>query len=90
MSVVAVIILCIQKDFHSGILKLFEGNFHQGIKFHIIYFSLTAINIRSVMILFSVHSLYIHTHKSLSDALLWYLRSHHIILPRYFTSKLTL
>ena len=27
--VVAVIILRIQKDFHSGILKLFEGNFHQ-------------------------------------------------------------
>ena len=29
MSVVAVIILCMfEKDFHSGILKLFEGNFH--------------------------------------------------------------
>ena len=41
MSVVAVIILCIQKDFHSGILKLFERRFHQGIKLHIIYFNLT-------------------------------------------------
>ena len=28
-SVVAVVILCIWKDFHSGILKLFEGNLHQ-------------------------------------------------------------
>ena len=43
------------KDFHSGILKLFEGNFHQGIKLNIIYFSLTHINIRSVIILFSIH-----------------------------------
>ena len=34
MSVVAVKILCIYKDFHSGILKLFKGNFHQGIKPH--------------------------------------------------------
>ena len=41
MSVVAVIILCIQKDFHSGILKLFERRFHQGSKLHIIYFNLT-------------------------------------------------
>ena len=32
MSLVAVIILCILwKDFRSGILKLFKGNFHQGI-----------------------------------------------------------
>ena len=44
MSVVAVIILCIQKDLHSGILKLFERNFHQGIKLHIIYICLTDIN----------------------------------------------
>ena len=51
-SVVAIIILRIYKDFHSGILKLFEGNFHQGIKLHIIYFSLTDINIRTVIILF--------------------------------------
>ena len=29
MSAVAVIILSIWKDFHSGILKLFEGNFNQ-------------------------------------------------------------
>ena len=28
ISVVAVTILCIYKYFHSGILKLFEGNFH--------------------------------------------------------------
>ena len=42
-SVVRVIILCIKKDFHSGLLKLFEGNFHQGIKLHIIYFSLAGI-----------------------------------------------
>ena len=42
MLVVAVIIIwCISKDFHSGILRLSEGNFHQGIKLHIIYFSLT-------------------------------------------------
>ena len=36
MSVVELKILCIQKDFHSGILKLFERNFHQDIKLHII------------------------------------------------------
>ena len=90
MSVVAVIILCIEKHFHSGILKLFEGKFHQGIKLHIVCFSLIDINMRSVMILFSIHSPHIHTHKSLSDEPLWYLRSYHIILPRYFTSKLTL
>ena len=42
----AVIILCIQKDFHYEILNLFEGNFHQGIKLHIIFFSLTDINIK--------------------------------------------
>ena len=35
-SVETVIIL---RDFHSGILKLFEGNFHQGIKRHIIIFT---------------------------------------------------
>ena len=70
MSVVAVIILCIlQKDFHSGILKLFEGNFHQGIKLHIIYFSLTDISIKTVIILFSIHLHSIHTHKSSSDDL---------------------
>ena len=53
MSVVAVVILCIlEKDFNSGILKLFEGNFHQGIKLYIIYFSLTDINVRTAVILF--------------------------------------
>ena len=62
MSVVAVIILCIlQKDFRSGILKLFEGNFHQGIKLHIIYFSLTDISIRTVIILFQFICL-LYTH----------------------------
>ena len=40
MSVVAFIILCISKDFHSGILKLFEGNFHQGITQGTISFTL--------------------------------------------------
>ena len=47
--------------FNSGILKLFEENFHQGIKFHIIYINLTDINIRTVLILFSSHlpSIYI-------------------------------
>ena len=67
------VILCTQKDFHSGILKLFEGNFHQGIKLHIIYFSLTDINIRTVIILFSFHLSSMHTHKSSSDEVLWYL-----------------
>ena len=51
-SVVAVIILCIWKDFHTGILDLFYWNFQQGIKLHIIYFSLTDINVRTVIILF--------------------------------------
>ena len=74
MSVVAVIILCIlRKDFHSGILKLFEGNFHQGIKLHIIYFSLTDISIRTVIILFSIYLPSVHAHKNLSDGPLWYL-----------------
>ena len=45
----AVIILCIYNDLHSGILKLFEGNFHQGIKLHIIYFSLTDVSVRTVI-----------------------------------------
>ena len=64
---IAVIILFIWKKFHSGILKLFEGNFHQGFKLHIIYFSLTDINIRTVTILFSIHLPFIHTPKSSSD-----------------------
>ena len=61
MSVVELKILCIQKDFHSGILKLFERNFHQDIKLHIICFSLTDINIKTVTILFSIHLPSIHT-----------------------------
>ena len=61
MSVVAVTILRVWKDFHSGILKLFEGNFHQGIKLHINYFSLTDMNIKTVIILFSIHLPSTHT-----------------------------
>ena len=41
--------------FHSGILELFEENFHQDIKLHTIYFSLTDQNVRTTIILFSVH-----------------------------------
>ena len=89
MSVVAVISLCIYKDFHSGILTLFEGNLHQGIKLHMIYFSLTDINIRTMIILLSIHLPCIHMPKSSSDEPLWYLLSLHLILPSCFTSKLT-
>ena len=64
-------ILCISKDFRSGILKLFQGSFNQGI--HIIYFSLTDINIRAVIILLSFHLSSVHTHKSSSGEPLWYL-----------------
>ena len=73
IRIVAFIILCIQKDFYSGILKVFEGNFHQGIKFHIIYFSLTDQKIRTVIILFSVYLPSIHARKSSSDEPLSYL-----------------
>ena len=72
-SVVAVVILCIWKDFHSRILKLFEENFHQGIKFHMIYFSLTDTNVRTLIILFSIHFSSVHTPKSSSDEPWWYL-----------------
>ena len=89
INVVAIVILCNQRDFHSGILKLFYGNFRQGISLHIIYFSLTDINITTVIILFSIHLPSLDAYKSLSDEHLWYLRSPHLILPRYFTSKLT-
>ena len=51
--------------------KLFEGNLYQGIELHIIYFSLTDINIRTVIILFSIHLPSIHTPKSSSDEHLW-------------------
>ena len=61
VSCMAVIILCISNKFHSGILKLFEGNFDQDIKLRILYFSLTDINIRTVVILFSIHVPSIHT-----------------------------
>ena len=77
MSAVAVIILCIKKDFHSGRLKLFEGNFQQGITLHIIYFSLIDIDKRTVIILFSIHLPSIHTPKNSSDESLWYLLSLH-------------
>ena len=70
IKVVAVVIL---KDFHSGILKLFEGNFHQGIKLHIIYFSLTDINITTVIILFSIHLPSVDACMSSPDEPLWYL-----------------
>ena len=45
MLVVAVIILCIWRDFHFEIFNLFARDFHQGINLHIIYFSLNDINI---------------------------------------------
>ena len=67
IKVVALVILCIQKDFYSGILKLLEGNFHQGIKLHIIYFSLTDIHITTVIILFLIYLPSMHTSKSSSD-----------------------
>ena len=73
VAVVAVIILCIWKDFHSGIQKLFEGNFHQDIKLHIMYFSLADINIKTVIILFSIHLPSNYTRMSSSDEPLWYL-----------------
>ena len=60
-------------DLHSGILKLFEGNFPQGIKLHIIYLSVTDINIRTTIILFSIHLPSMHTPKSSSDEPSWYL-----------------
>ena len=55
VSCISVLILCILKNFHihSGILKLFEENFHEGIRLYLIYFSLTDINIRTVIISFS-------------------------------------
>ena len=56
----------------SGILKLFEGNFHQGIKLHIMYFTLTDINVTAVIILFSIHLPSIHRYKSSSDEAQWY------------------
>ena len=74
-SVETIIILCILKDFYSGILKLFEGNFHQGIKLYTIYFSLTDINIRTVIILFSIHLPSLHTHIICSYCILIEIRS---------------
>ena len=38
VSCIAVITLYISKKLLSGILKLFEENFNQGIKLHIIFF----------------------------------------------------
>ena len=61
MSPVAFIILCIWKDFCSGILKLIEGSFikvlHINSIHNKIYFSLIDINIRTMIILFSIHLL---------------------------------
>ena len=88
IKVVAAAFLCIQKDFHSGILNLFEGKFHQSIIVHIIYFSLTDINITPAIILLSIHLPSVHTPKSSSDETLWYLLSPYLILSLYFTSKL--
>ena len=48
-------------DFHSEVLKVFEGNFRKDIKLHIIYFSLTNINIRTVIIVFSIYFLSVHS-----------------------------
>ena len=42
------------EGFRSGILELFEGNFHQGIRLHIIYISLIDKNKRTVIIFFSI------------------------------------
>ena len=64
--------MCLE-GFYSGIVNLFEGNFLKGIKLHIVYFSLTDINIRTVIILFSIHLPSIHTPKSSPDKPLWYL-----------------
>ena len=76
-------------DFHSGILKLSEGNFRQGIKLHIIYFSLSDINIRTVIILFSIHLPSIRTLKSWSDEpLLVFVIFSFTSLPIYFKTKL--
>ena len=72
-SVVAVIILCIKKDFNSGILKLFERKFHLGIKLHTIHFNLIDINIWAMIILISIHLPSIHAPKSSADEYLWYL-----------------
>ena len=71
IKIVAVVILCIWKIFHSGILKFFEGNLPQGIKLHIIYFSFTDIIITTVIMLFSIHLLSIDACKSSSDEPLW-------------------
>ena len=73
MSVVVVIILCIKKDFYSGILKLFEGNFYQSIKLNIIYFSLTDKHKNCDNFIFNSFTLYTHTHKISPYEPLWYL-----------------
>ena len=54
-SVVAFIILYNQK------------NIHQGVKLHIIFFSLTDINMMAVIILFPIHLLSEHKPKSLPN-----------------------
>ena len=53
------------------------------------FICLTDMNIRTVIVLFSVHFPSKHTPKSSSDEPLWYLTTLHLILPHYFTSKLT-
>ena len=61
------------EEVHHGIPKLFERNFHRGIKLHIIYFSLTDVNIKTVITLFSIHVHSMHTHKRSFDEPFWYL-----------------
>ena len=61
------------KGFNSGIIDLFEGNYCQGSKLHIIYFSLTNQNIKAVIVSFPVFLPCIDTPKSSSDERLWYL-----------------
>ena len=51
------------EELHSGIVKVVEGNFHQGIKLDINYFSLTHQNIKAVMLLFSVYLPSVHACK---------------------------
>ena len=72
ISVVAVIILCIWKYFHSEIVKLkIEGNFREGIKLHVIYVSITDTNMKTMIILLEIQLPSIRTLKSWSDEPLW-------------------
>ena len=57
----------------ENLKNVFEENFYQGIKLHIIYFSLTDQNMTTVIISFSVYLPFIHERETLSDEPLWYL-----------------